>query len=68
VVATSHFGGNIWIPATRKKYSRNATRYLSELADIEWSMFEPLLPGPSGRGRPRYWPLREIVNAIFYVT
>ena len=28
---------------------------------------EPLLPPAPGRGRKRAWPLREIVDAIFYV-
>jgi transposase len=27
----------------------------------------PLLPKPSATGRPREWPMREIVNGIFYV-
>jgi transposase len=27
----------------------------------------PLLPMPCRCGRPRRWPLREVVNAIFYV-
>jgi transposase len=57
----------MWTPATRKKYSRNASRYQSDVTDKEWRVIEPLLPGPRTRGRPRGWPLREIVNAIFYV-
>ena len=28
---------------------------------------EPLLPAPSPVGRPPRWPMREIINAIFYV-
>ena len=30
-------------------------------------MIEPYFAAPCGRGRPRARPLREIVNAIFYV-
>ena len=33
----------------------------------EWALIEPVLPAPARTGRPRAWPLREIVNAIFYV-
>jgi transposase len=37
------------------------------VTDGEWAVIEPLMPAPSARGRPRAWPLREIINAIFYV-
>jgi putative transposase len=57
----------MWTRATREKYSRNASRYQSDVTDREWRVIEPLLPGPRTRGRPRGWPLREIINAIFYV-
>jgi len=30
-------------------------------------VIEPYLPPPCRYGRPRAWPLREIVNGIFYV-
>lgn len=30
-------------------------------------MIAPLVPTPRTRGRPRRWPPREIVNAIFHV-
>jgi len=30
-------------------------------------VLEPLLPVPKGRGRPRQYPLREIINGIRYV-
>jgi putative transposase len=30
-------------------------------------MLEPLLPLPSRRGRRRKYPLRALLNAIFYV-
>ena len=30
-------------------------------------MIAPHLPKPCATGRPREWPMREIVNGIFYV-
>jgi Putative transposase of IS4/5 family (DUF4096) len=42
-------------------------RYETDLADAEWRLVEPLLPAPRRTGRPLSYPLREIVNAIFYV-
>jgi transposase len=57
----------MWTPATRRQHSRNALRYQTDLTDDEWRLIEPYLPPPNHHGRPRSWPLREIVNAIFYV-
>jgi putative transposase len=57
----------MWTEATRKKYSRTGLRYQSDVCDQEWRVIAPLLPKPQGRGRPWGWPLREILNAIFYV-
>jgi len=43
--------------------------YPTDLNDQQWALIEPLLPNKQGkRGRPRIWPLREIVNAIFYIV
>ena len=42
--------------------------YPSDLSDAEWEIIEPLLPRPQGKGRPRVHPLREILNAIFYIV
>jgi len=39
----------------------------TDLKCTEWQIPEPLLPTSEG-GRPRKWSLRQIVNAIFYVT
>jgi transposase len=41
--------------------------YPCDLTDIEWAVLAPLLPAPARRGRPRAWPLRLLVNALFYV-
>jgi putative transposase len=45
--------------------------YPTDLSDAEWSCLEPYLPAPKSTGRPRgprVYPLREILNAIFYVV
>ena len=57
----------MWTPATRRQHSRDGLRYETDLTDAEWSLIEPLMPAPHERGRPRAWPLREVLNAIFYV-
>ena len=57
----------MWTPATRRQHSRDHLRYETDLTDSEWALIEPLMPKPKARGRPWAWPLREIVNAIFYV-
>ena len=57
----------MWTPATRKNYSRRGLRYQSDVTDEEWRVIEPYLPPAKDTGRPRAWPLREIVNGIFYV-
>ncbi len=57
----------MWTPATRRQHSRSALRYESDMRDCEWRLLEPWMPPPSVHGRPRLWPTREIVNAIFYV-
>jgi putative transposase len=44
-------------------------RYPSDLTDRQWAIIAPLLERPHpGYGRPRKYPLREIVNALFYVV
>jgi putative transposase len=42
--------------------------YPSDLNDEEWHLIRPLFPPASKRGRPRAWPIRQIVDAIFYVV
>ena len=42
--------------------------YSTDLSDAEWSCLEPHLPAPKATGRPRLYPLREILDAIFYVV
>src|SRR6516164_9031343 len=57
----------MWTPTTLQKYSRTVTRYQTDLTDTEWRIIAPHLPKPCATGRPREWPMREIVNGIFYV-
>ena len=42
--------------------------YQSDLSDEEWEVIEPHLPHPRAPGRPRLHPLREILDAVFYVV
>ena len=42
--------------------------YATDLSDAEWGCIEPHLPVPKGHGRPRTHSLREIIDAIFYVS
>lgn len=57
----------MWNPTTRRHYSRNELRYETDLTDAEWEVLSSLLPEPARLGRKPVWPMREIVNAIFYV-
>src|SRR5262249_8980493 len=41
--------------------------YPCDLTEAEWAPLPALLPAPARRGRPRAWPLRLLVNALFYV-
>jgi putative transposase len=42
--------------------------YQSDLSDEEWEVIESHLPIPRTPGRPRLHPLREILDAVFYVV
>jgi putative transposase len=42
--------------------------YPTDLSDAEYARLGPHLPPPSPLGRPRLRPLREILDAIFYVV
>jgi len=46
-------------------YARKELGLPSDLTDGEWAVLEPFFPAPSGTGRPRKWPMRRIVEAIF---
>lgn len=42
--------------------------YPSDLTDDQWALIEPLIPRPRHGGRPRKVDMREVVNAILYIT
>ena len=52
--------------------STRARRYPSDMTEAEWALCEPMLPSPAwlaGRGgRPASWCMRDIVDAICYLT
>jgi putative transposase len=43
-------------------------RYTSDLTDAEWQLIDYCFPKPSKKGRRRKHPLRELVNAVFYLV
>lgn len=43
-------------------------RYPTDLTDSQWKRYEPLIPPAKPGGRPRSADMREVVNALFYVT
>jgi transposase len=57
----------MWTATTRAQHMRDGLRFASDVTDAEWAVLEPLLPVISPVGRPPAWPLRELVNAMFYV-
>src|ERR1700691_1397779 len=57
----------MWTAETRAEHDRDELRYPSDLTDAEWQILAPLLPPPAETGRHRSWPMRELMNAIFFV-
>src|SRR6202051_1063757 len=57
----------MWTPTTRKQHIRETNRYQTDVTDEEWGVIESHLPAVNSTGRPRTWPMREIINGIFYV-
>jgi len=45
----------------------DACLYASDLSDTEWALLEPLVPRSHPAGRRQTYPLRRIVDAIFYL-
>jgi len=43
-------------------------RYPSDLTDAQWALLGSWIPPPRPGGRPRKTDMREVVNAIFYLT
>jgi putative transposase len=52
---------------TRAQHIRDGLCFASDATDAKRAVLEPLLPEPALVGRPAQWPMREIVNAIFYI-
>jgi putative transposase len=42
--------------------------YATDLSDAEWTILAPLLPAAKPRGRPPKWPMRLILDGIYYVV
>ena len=57
----------MWTPETRARHNRDHLRYGSDLTDEEWQVLSPFMPLRAKTGRRRAWPMREMMNAIFYV-
>src|ERR1035437_3462498 len=57
----------MWTPTTRMQHIRETNRYQTDVTDKEWCVIAPHLPAAKNTGRPRAWPMREIINGIFYV-
>jgi transposase len=45
----------------------SVTLHPSDITDDEWQHIRLLLPASKTRGRPREWPLRMILDGIFYL-
>ena len=41
--------------------------YTTDLSDEEWQLLAPLLPPEKPGGRPRKYPMREVINGIQYI-
>jgi putative transposase len=54
--------------ASRPNRHEARSSYPTDLTDAEWRALVPYLPTEKPRGRPRKHPLREILDAIFYVV
>jgi putative transposase len=47
--------------------ARQHLPYTTDLTDEEWQILKPLLPPAKSGGRPRKYPMREVLNGIQYV-
>jgi putative transposase len=46
----------------------NRKPYPSDLSDAQWELLAPLVPPANPNTRPRKHPMREVVNALLYIT
>jgi putative transposase len=47
--------------------ARQRPAYTTDLTDEAWQVLKPLLPPDKSGGRPRKYPIREVLNGIQYV-
>src|SRR3712207_4408642 len=45
----------------------DACPYASDLTDAEWALLDPLIPRSYPAGRRQTYPLRRVIDAIFYL-
>jgi putative transposase len=57
-----------WTDITRLHHNRDHLRYPTDLTDREWAVIAPLIPPAKPGGRPRKTNMREVVNAILYIS
>ncbi len=57
----------MWTPDTRAEHDRDVLCYPSDLTEAEWQVLAPLFPPPAETGRHRAWPMRELINAMFFM-
>src|SRR5262245_23236505 len=43
-----------------------AKPYPTDLTDDQWAVLEPLIPDAKPGGRPRKYPMRRVLDALFY--
>ena len=55
-------GASVNLPRMERK------SYPTDLTDAQWARLEPLVPPPKPGGRPRKAEMREVVNAVLYIT
>lgn len=57
-----------WTGIARRENCWEGLRYPSDMTDIEWALAEPFVPSAICGGRPRTADMREVLNAMLYVT
>lgn len=57
----------MWSAENRGRYDRSRLRYPSDLADEEWRLVAPEIPGARRGGNKRTVDVREVVNGLMYV-
>src|SRR6266702_4551720 len=42
--------------------------YSSDLTSEQWAILEPMFPPNTGRGRRQTLPIKDIIDAVFYIN